>query len=71
MDTTLAMALCHQAKFHYNYKKEEFKGISHDPVEELLLRFCKTVGISYECYNDLEKENLINIINDEGEKMQF
>lgn len=65
------MALCHQAKFHYNYKKEEFKGISQDPVEELLLGFCKTVGISYECYTDLAKESLINIVNDDGEKEQY
>jgi hypothetical protein len=49
------MGLCHDAKFHYNYKQEEFKGISHDSVEELLLGFCRTMGISFECYTDLSK----------------
>jgi hypothetical protein len=54
-DSVLAMGLCHDAKFHYNYKQEEFKGISHDSVEELLLGFCRTMGISFECYTDLSK----------------
>jgi magnesium-transporting ATPase (P-type) len=36
-----------------------------------LLGFCRTVGISFECYTDLSKENLINIVNDDGEKKQY